>query len=688
MSYDLHGTWDIPNKWTGPWLNAHTNLTELRDSMDLFWRNDISPSKIVFGTAFYGRAFTVSNPSCMAPGCHYTSGAPAQPCSREVSVILNSEIMDVIEETGVEPVLHEKETVKSISWGNNWVAYDDEETLAMRADFVREQCLGGIMVWAVSHDTPDAKFSAAIKKAANRPVAMGSSTDGYDVHTTINHQCKWTNCMEGCPSGWHHVRRGDGDARDGEVMANGQGCEGYGTRWLCCPPGASGYDGPLCGWWGHNNGDCDHTDTGSVPVFEIGSNNQYCKKKNAYQVAGCTWSSDAVKAHVACDWSYEFANCDDGSCSSGQSEFFSSSSGSQGAFCDGDSRRKYCCYDSQEDLHWENCAWSENAGITPSNLRSGTCIGGCPDGKTPLALDHKGGSCSRGARAQCCDVGYKTTEKRYNDEDSEFDYYLNYFIEKGAECTPDNDGNMQLYVAQEYIEQKVKKIVYGSVDVSTTDVWKTRIGLHYEHLGIGDLRNFAQTNTAAFRLGSSRLPRRLTCGLTTFNNLIGGKSGLQCTCKGASCCISELCERDGDDTLRRREADDDDQIDHWLALEEHEPRQVSSTSNRSSELESVNDNDDMFVVFAKKRPFTISETDVNGLVVNFIVYALAVCTSSYSTFSHMVFWLLTSCSTIILVAFPRATAFGEEPLGSALRVVGTTTSSVCWELAQATTRTS
>ena len=29
MSYDLHGTWDQGNAWTGAYLNAHSNLAEI-----------------------------------------------------------------------------------------------------------------------------------------------------------------------------------------------------------------------------------------------------------------------------------------------------------------------------------------------------------------------------------------------------------------------------------------------------------------------------------------------------------------------------------------------------------------------------------------------------------------------------------------------------------------------------------
>ncbi|KAI4599740.1 hypothetical protein KJ359_001476 [Pestalotiopsis sp. 9143b] len=203
MSYDLHGVWDKPNKWVGPYLNAHTNLTEIQDAMDLLWRNDIDSSKVNMGLAFYGRAFTAASPSCMAPGCTFESGAAARPCSNEVSVMMNSEILDVMDSESVTPVLDEDAAVKILSFGGNqWVAYDDEDTLQMKVEFAKGLCLGGVMVWAVSHDTQDATFSQALGEMTGRVfeppttiLNVGGVDDTESVSdTSLIQQCKWTSC--------------------------------------------------------------------------------------------------------------------------------------------------------------------------------------------------------------------------------------------------------------------------------------------------------------------------------------------------------------------------------------------------------------------------------------------------------------------------------------------------------------
>jgi chitinase len=91
MSYDLHGTWDSTDPYIGAYVNAHTNLTEIDMTMDLLWRNSIDPKKVIMGIGFYGRSFTLSNPSCKAAGCGFSGGGKAGPCSASAGTLMFSE---------------------------------------------------------------------------------------------------------------------------------------------------------------------------------------------------------------------------------------------------------------------------------------------------------------------------------------------------------------------------------------------------------------------------------------------------------------------------------------------------------------------------------------------------------------------------------------------------------------------
>ncbi|KAL2809321.1 glycoside hydrolase superfamily [Aspergillus granulosus] len=162
MTYDMHGT------WVGPYLNPHTNLTKIKNSMDLLWRNDIDPRKVVMGMAFYGRTFTLADPGCTEPGCTYRSGGNAGGCSQTVGFLLNSEIQDTIESLGLTPTLYEEDAVKVVTFRDQWVSYDDEETFKIRGDYARSQCMGGVMVWAISHDDRNHTSAKALTSGVGR----------------------------------------------------------------------------------------------------------------------------------------------------------------------------------------------------------------------------------------------------------------------------------------------------------------------------------------------------------------------------------------------------------------------------------------------------------------------------------------------------------------------------------------
>ncbi|EFQ31850.1 glycosyl hydrolase family 18 [Colletotrichum graminicola] len=169
MAYDFHGVWNKPTELGGPYFSSHTNLTEIKDGLDLLWRNNVNHDKVVLGLAFYGRGFQASDSSCLRPGCTFESGSDAQPCSGEDGAALNSEIDDLVAKQGTKSTLDTDAAVKVLTWGgDNWLTYDDEETFRLKADFARSQCLGGVMVWAISQDTENAKYSKALSRVAPR----------------------------------------------------------------------------------------------------------------------------------------------------------------------------------------------------------------------------------------------------------------------------------------------------------------------------------------------------------------------------------------------------------------------------------------------------------------------------------------------------------------------------------------
>jgi chitinase len=133
------------SRYTRAVVNPHTNITEISNGLDLLWRNSIPSNKVVLGLGFYGRSFTLADASCKTPGCAFSSGGEPGKCTDTSGVLSNAEINRIIDEKKLTPTFDQKAGVKWITWDSNqWVSYDDADTLKIKADWANKLGLGGL----------------------------------------------------------------------------------------------------------------------------------------------------------------------------------------------------------------------------------------------------------------------------------------------------------------------------------------------------------------------------------------------------------------------------------------------------------------------------------------------------------------------------------------------------------------
>lgn len=140
MAYDLHGTWDS-NDPIGNIVQAHTNLTEIKQSASLFWRVDIPPEKVVLGLGFYGRSFMLEDSSCSSPGCAFSGGGDAGECTDSSGTLAYFEIMDIMDKQDPDVVWDKTDAVKYFQFGSKndqWISYDDSDTFGQKVDWAND----------------------------------------------------------------------------------------------------------------------------------------------------------------------------------------------------------------------------------------------------------------------------------------------------------------------------------------------------------------------------------------------------------------------------------------------------------------------------------------------------------------------------------------------------------------------
>nr|KAG5709677.1 hypothetical protein BaRGS_027702 [Batillaria attramentaria] len=181
MSYDLHGSWDPTTGPNSP-LYAHPSetgasrflnvtglkkgdepdtkaLAYLQDWAARYWVEKGCPrDKLVIGVALYGRTFTLSNPS------QNSLGAPARGDGRpghytnEAGLLSYYEICTKIPTANTVARVPEMKVPYLVYNNDQWVGYDDVQSLTEKVRYIKSNGYGGVMTWAIPLDDFNGSF--------------------------------------------------------------------------------------------------------------------------------------------------------------------------------------------------------------------------------------------------------------------------------------------------------------------------------------------------------------------------------------------------------------------------------------------------------------------------------------------------------------------------------------------------
>jgi GH18 family chitinase len=147
MAYDLHGPWEAST--LGAFVRSQSSIIDIGNDLLPLWFDGLNPSKINLGIPYYGRGYTLSNTSCTKIECPYLGPSLPGNCTNSPGVLSLREIKEITKQRNLTPKQIPDEMIYQITWNDQWMGYDDRDTIVMKMKWGDEHCLGGTAVWSI-----------------------------------------------------------------------------------------------------------------------------------------------------------------------------------------------------------------------------------------------------------------------------------------------------------------------------------------------------------------------------------------------------------------------------------------------------------------------------------------------------------------------------------------------------------
>ncbi|RSL57247.1 hypothetical protein CEP51_014265 [Fusarium floridanum] len=153
MAYDLHG-WGVDSRPAQNVVTDQASILDIANDLMPLWANQTDPSLINLGIPLYGRGYTLSSASCKTPGCAASGPSEEGSCVKDpTGVMVLSDIKTAISANKATVVLNSTSMQKHATWGDDqWMGYDDSDTLALKLTWADGLCLGGAVFWTLDNN--------------------------------------------------------------------------------------------------------------------------------------------------------------------------------------------------------------------------------------------------------------------------------------------------------------------------------------------------------------------------------------------------------------------------------------------------------------------------------------------------------------------------------------------------------
>ncbi|CAG9817878.1 unnamed protein product [Phaedon cochleariae] len=158
MAYDLHASWDgvlghnAPLYASSVDTSAASKLLNLKSIVESWIAKGADPQKLVLGIPFYGRTYTLASTTNVAIGAASIGAGSSGPYTAEAGMLGYNEIVEKQLAGGWTIVWDDEQKVPHMYKDNQWVGYDDPQSVTLKVEYAKSMSLSGVMVWSIETD--------------------------------------------------------------------------------------------------------------------------------------------------------------------------------------------------------------------------------------------------------------------------------------------------------------------------------------------------------------------------------------------------------------------------------------------------------------------------------------------------------------------------------------------------------
>ncbi|XP_074078507.1 chitinase-3-like protein 1 [Macrotis lagotis] len=151
MTYNFHGAWEKTTGHHSPLYKGKkgNSYSNVRYAVKYVLSRGVPPSKLVMGIPTFGNTFTLASSDSEVGAATVGGGTPGL-YTKMSGILAYYEVCEFLYGATVKQILEQK--VPYATKGNQWVGYEDQESVKSKVQFLKTSQLAGAMVWALDLD--------------------------------------------------------------------------------------------------------------------------------------------------------------------------------------------------------------------------------------------------------------------------------------------------------------------------------------------------------------------------------------------------------------------------------------------------------------------------------------------------------------------------------------------------------